>query len=57
MLDGLQAELSAAGIDVGARAQLPAAQLDEAFDEDGLDEIPVPEEAAGEGEAAAPTAH
>jgi len=40
VLDGLQAELAASGIDVGARAQLPAEVVP---DEDELGEEPAPE--------------
>jgi small subunit ribosomal protein S2 len=47
VLDGLQAELAASGIDVGARAELPA---------ESLPDEPVGEELAAEGEAAEETA-
>jgi small subunit ribosomal protein S2 len=51
VLDGLQAELAASGIDVGARAELPAASVPE---EEELGDEPAPE-ALGEEVAAEPT--
>ncbi len=51
VLDGLQAELAASGIDVGARAELPEQPVPE---EEGLGDEPAPE-ALAEEVAAEPT--
>src|SRR5205085_9816177 len=44
VLDGLQAELAASGVDVGARARLP----EEALEEEALAELPAAETAEAE---------
>ena len=46
VLDGLQAELAASGIDIGARAQVPAAVAANGHDEDVIEEEVVAEDAA-----------
>jgi small subunit ribosomal protein S2 len=58
VLDGLQAEMAASGLDIGARAELPAAAVadDEAVAEELAAEEPAAEEAAVE-EATEPAAN
>src|SRR5579862_9307004 len=46
VLDGLQAELAASGIDIGARAQVPAAVAANGHDEDVIEEEVAAEDAA-----------
>jgi small subunit ribosomal protein S2 len=48
VLDGLQAEMAASGIDIGARAEAPAEELPEAEEESVGEEAEAPAEAAPE---------
>jgi len=48
VLDGLQAEMAASGIDIGARAEAPAEELPEEPEEAAGNEAAVPAEAASE---------
>ena len=40
VLDGLQAELVASGVDIGARAEIPGAALPEELPEEVREEVP-----------------